>query len=209
MICCHDDESTTNWISRTIRPISTWDTWKSFSIRVELIPDATAPIGTDLDLCQAYCEDGKENSETTPWWCPQELLNLSQYFPDLCDQILESHLHKSYFPTPKYGLKQMIGCWAIAFVTTNNKDGVKLCLIDVDPKNCCISINIVRIWTIRCSNLISMIWIFQRRSGRSKQTSGCGVIKFVTTNMMPCWTCDILLLTQIIVSLPTLVGFWW
>jgi hypothetical protein len=54
--CCHDDESTTNQISRTIRPISTWDTWKSFPIPVKRIPDATVPIGTDLDLRQACCD---------------------------------------------------------------------------------------------------------------------------------------------------------
>jgi hypothetical protein len=48
--CCHDDESTTNQISRNIRPISTWDTCKSLPIRVERITDATVPIGTDLDL---------------------------------------------------------------------------------------------------------------------------------------------------------------
>jgi hypothetical protein len=65
VICCHDDESTTNQISRMIRPISTWDTWKKLPIRVELIPDATAPIGTDY-LLPACCEDGKENSETAP-----------------------------------------------------------------------------------------------------------------------------------------------
>jgi hypothetical protein len=53
-------------ISRTIRPISTWDTWKSLPVRVERIADATVPIGTDLDLRQACCEDGKENSETVP-----------------------------------------------------------------------------------------------------------------------------------------------
>jgi hypothetical protein len=64
--CCHDDESTTNQISRTIRPISTWDAWKSLAIRVELITDAAVPIGTNLDLRQACCENGKENSETAP-----------------------------------------------------------------------------------------------------------------------------------------------
>jgi hypothetical protein len=37
---------------RTIRPISTWDTWKSLPIQVEHIPDATVPIGADLDLRQ-------------------------------------------------------------------------------------------------------------------------------------------------------------
>jgi hypothetical protein len=66
MICCHDDESTTNQISRTIRPISTYDTWKSFPIRVERVTDATVPTGTDLDLRQACCEDGKEKSEAAP-----------------------------------------------------------------------------------------------------------------------------------------------
>jgi hypothetical protein len=66
MTCCHDDESTTNQILGTIRPISTWDTWKSLPIRVERSTDATVPIGTDLDLSQACCEDGKENSETAP-----------------------------------------------------------------------------------------------------------------------------------------------
>jgi hypothetical protein len=66
MICCHDIESTTNQSSRAIRPISTWYTWKSLPIRLERIPDATVPIGTNLDLHQACCEDGKENSETAP-----------------------------------------------------------------------------------------------------------------------------------------------
>jgi hypothetical protein len=64
MICCYDDESATNQILRTIRPISTYDTWKSLPIRVERIPNATVPIGTNLDLRQLCCEDGKENSET-------------------------------------------------------------------------------------------------------------------------------------------------
>jgi hypothetical protein len=31
---------------------------------VKRIPDATVPIGTDLDLRQACCEDGNKNSET-------------------------------------------------------------------------------------------------------------------------------------------------
>jgi hypothetical protein len=66
LTCCHDDESTTNQISRTVRPISSWDTWKSFAIRLERITDATVPIGTDLDLRQAFCEDEKENSESAP-----------------------------------------------------------------------------------------------------------------------------------------------
>jgi hypothetical protein len=65
-ICCHDDESTTNQISRSIRPISTCDTLKTFPMRLERITDATVPIGTNLDLCQACCEDGKGNSETAP-----------------------------------------------------------------------------------------------------------------------------------------------
>jgi hypothetical protein len=66
MSCCNDDESTTNQISRTIRPISAWDTWKSWPICVERITDATVPIGTDLVLRQACCEDGKKNFETAP-----------------------------------------------------------------------------------------------------------------------------------------------
>jgi hypothetical protein len=53
-------------ISRTSRQISTWDTWKSFPICLEYITNATVPIGTNLDLHQACCEDGKENSETAP-----------------------------------------------------------------------------------------------------------------------------------------------
>jgi hypothetical protein len=64
--CCQDDESTTNQNSRTIWPISTWDTWKSLSIGLERITEATLLIGTNLDLRQACCEDGKENSETAP-----------------------------------------------------------------------------------------------------------------------------------------------
>jgi hypothetical protein len=63
MICCHDDESTTNLSSGTIRPISTWDTWKLLPICFERIPGATVLIGTDFDLRQACCEDGKGNSE--------------------------------------------------------------------------------------------------------------------------------------------------
>jgi hypothetical protein len=78
MICCHDDESTTTQISRNIRPISTWDTWKSFPRRVKRITDATVPIVTDLDLHQACCEDGKENSETAA----RNTVYLNQYLPD-------------------------------------------------------------------------------------------------------------------------------
>jgi hypothetical protein len=37
------------------------DTWKSLTISLECITDATVPIGTVLDLRQASCEDGKGN----------------------------------------------------------------------------------------------------------------------------------------------------
>jgi hypothetical protein len=48
MICCHDDESTTNRISSTIGPMSTWDTWKSLPTHIGRILDAAVPIGTDF-----------------------------------------------------------------------------------------------------------------------------------------------------------------
>jgi hypothetical protein len=147
--CCHDDESTTNQISRTIREISTWDTWKSLPIRVQRIPNATVPIGTDLDLCQACCDDGKGNSEPVPWWCLQETLYLNQYLPDLDKGIFESHLQYLNFLTPIRWCK--LGQRLLSHCNSYNKqwNGTKLCSKD-DHKNCCIFINISRILMIQC-----------------------------------------------------------
>ena len=148
MSCCHDDESTTNQISRNTRPILTWDTWKSLPIRVECIPDATVPIGTHLDLRQACCKDGKENSETAPWWCLQETLYLNQYLPDLDNGIFESHLHNLNFLTLIWLCE--LGKRLLSYCNSYNKQGkmMKLCPKDYH-KNCCIFINIGRILMIQ------------------------------------------------------------
>jgi hypothetical protein len=66
LMCCDEDESTTNQISRTAGSILMCDTQKSLTIRLERIPDATVPIGTVLDLLQASCEDGKGNFRNCP-----------------------------------------------------------------------------------------------------------------------------------------------
>jgi hypothetical protein len=70
LMCSHNDESTTN-------QILTWDTWKSLPIRVERIPDATVPIGTDLDVRQACYEDGKENFRNCQIWAMEYLKRIS------------------------------------------------------------------------------------------------------------------------------------
>jgi hypothetical protein len=61
LMCCDEDESTTNQISRTDGSLLMCDTRKSLPIAntCGTITNATVLIGTILDLCQAICEDGK------------------------------------------------------------------------------------------------------------------------------------------------------
>jgi hypothetical protein len=66
LMCCDEDKSTTNQISRMDASSFMCDTRKPLPIRLERIPDANVPIGTNLDLHQASFEDGKEIFETAP-----------------------------------------------------------------------------------------------------------------------------------------------
>jgi hypothetical protein len=96
LMCCDEDESTTNHISRTDGSILMCDTRKSMPIRLERIPDATVPIGTDLYLRQASCENGKRNFRNNSMMMPYR----DQYLLDLDTGIFESHLHDLISKTP-------------------------------------------------------------------------------------------------------------
>jgi hypothetical protein len=145
--------TTTNQISGTIRPILRWDTWKSLPIHAKRISDATVPIGTDLDLHQACCVDEKENFRNFSIVMLTRDTVSQSISPQLDNGIFELHLHDPNFLTLIRWCE--LGKLLLSYCNSYNKQGntMKLCSND-DCKDCCIFINIGRIFMIKYTERI-------------------------------------------------------